>query len=87
MSIDQQDFITRIRGFVADLRGVDESHLEVGLDSDLRNDLDVDSLSSVELALQLDEWYSVELEDADVFEAATVGDLHAVVQSAASTND
>lgn len=87
MSIDQQEFITRIRGFVADLRGVDESDIEVHIDSDLRNDLDVDSLSQVELGLRLDEWYSVELEDSDVFLADTVSDLLSVLQATVSKND
>ena len=84
MAVELEDLTDRLRGFVADLQGVSEEQITIGPDSDLRNDLEIDSLSSIELAINLDEWYSTQLEDADVFEATTVSDLLQVIRTATS---
>lgn len=80
--IAETDFLARIQSHVADTRGVEPHEVAVEMSSSLRDDLEIDSLASVELTMMLDEHFGIELEDADVFESVTVSDLFRVVRKA-----
>lgn len=81
-TISEVDFLARLRAFLADAHGVEPGDLTVEMGSSLRDDLDVDSVASIELTIVLEEEYGIELEDADVFEAASVADLLHTVRGA-----
>lgn len=54
-------------------RGIDGS--KVQLDAQLGDDLDLDSLDTVELTLGLEKRFGIEIPDDDLVDVATVGDV------------
>lgn len=60
-------------------RGIDPS--KINEDADLLNDLDLDSLDTVELTLGLEQRFSIEIPDQDLEGLGTVGDAVALIES------
>ncbi|WP_221564206.1 MULTISPECIES: acyl carrier protein [Bacillaceae] len=67
---DIQDRITKI---IVDRLGVDEE--EVKLESSFKEDLGADSLDVVELVMELEDEFDMEISDEDAEKIATVGDV------------
>ncbi len=64
--------IERVTKVVVDRLGVDES--EVKLEASFRDDLGADSLDVVELVMELEEEFDMQIDDEDAEKIATVGD-------------
>ncbi len=73
---DIQERITKI---IVDRLGVDEE--EVKLESSFKEDLGADSLDVVELVMELEDEFDMEISDEDAEKIATVGDVVTYINS------
>lgn len=73
---DVQERVTKI---IVDRLGVDES--KVALESSFRDDLGADSLDVVELVMELEDEFDMEISDEDAEKIATVGDAVNYIKS------
>ncbi|MCF6137074.1 acyl carrier protein [Pseudalkalibacillus berkeleyi] len=73
---DIQDRITKI---IVDRLGVDEE--EVKIESSFKEDLGADSLDVVELVMELEDEFDMEISDEDAEKIATVGDVVTYINS------
>lgn len=71
--------IERVTKVVVDRLGVDES--EVKLEASFRDDLGADSLDVVELVMELEEEFDMQIDDEDAEKIATVGDAVSFIES------
>ncbi|MEU1209675.1 meromycolate extension acyl carrier protein AcpM [Nocardia sp. NPDC005825] len=78
MASTQEEIVTGIAEIVEEVTGIDAS--EVTLEKSFVEDLEIDSLSQVEIAVQLEDRYSVKVPDEDLAGLRTVGDAVAYVQ-------
>ena len=62
----------KIKKIISEQLGVDEG--EITLESNFVDDLGADSLDTVELVMQLEEEYGLEIPDEDAEKLQTVGD-------------
>lgn len=68
----------QLREIIVSHLGVDDD--EVTPDASFLDDLGADSLDSIELAISIEEAYSIELDDEEVEKARTVRDLIFLIQ-------
>lgn len=66
------EVLERVTKIVVDRLGVDES--EVTLEASFKDDLGADSLDVVELVMELEDEFDMEISDDDAEKIATVGD-------------
>jgi len=66
------DVLERVTKIVVDRLGVEES--EVTLEASFKDDLGADSLDVVELVMELEDEFDMEISDDDAEKIATVGD-------------
>ncbi|WP_435591424.1 meromycolate extension acyl carrier protein AcpM [Nocardia sp. bgisy118] len=78
MATTQQEIVAGIAEIVEEVTGIDAA--EVVIEKSFVDDLDIDSLSLVEIAVQLEDKYSVKVPDEDLASLRTVGDAVAYVQ-------
>ena len=71
--------IERVSKVIVDRLGVDES--EVTLQASFRDDLGADSLDVVELVMELEDEFDMEITDEDAEKISTVGDAIAYIES------
>ncbi|MBK3494421.1 acyl carrier protein [Viridibacillus sp. YIM B01967] len=71
--------IERVTKVVVDRLGVDES--EVKLEASFRDDLGADSLDVVELVMELEEEFDMQIDDEDAEKIATVGNAVSFIES------
>ena len=69
----------RVSKVVVDRLGVDEG--EVKLEASFRDDLGADSLDVVELVMELEDEFDMEISDEDAEKIATVGDAISYIES------
>ncbi|AMO84652.1 acyl carrier protein [Solibacillus kalamii] len=69
----------RVSKVVVDRLGVDES--EVKLEASFREDLGADSLDVVELVMELEDEFDMEISDEDAEKIATVGNAISYIES------
>jgi len=69
----------QIKQVLVDAINVDETL--VTLEARLKEDLAIDSLSAVELALELETAFDVRIEDEELVKLVTVADVVAIVQA------
>ena len=69
----------RVSKVVVDRLGVDEG--EVKLEASFRDDLGADSLDVVELVMELEDEFDMEISDEDAEKIATVGDAILYIES------
>ncbi|MBU3186165.1 acyl carrier protein [Clostridium estertheticum] len=62
-----------VRACISSQLNIDEE--EIKIESSFKNDLGADSLDIVELIMELEEKYDIEIPDEDVEKIATVGDI------------
>lgn len=67
------DTLERVKKIVVDRLGVEES--VITLESNFKEDLDADSLDVVELVMELEDEFDIEISDEDAEKIATVGDV------------
>ncbi|KYG89476.1 acyl carrier protein [Metasolibacillus sp. FSL H7-0170] len=71
--------LERVTKVVVDRLGVEES--EVKLEASFRDDLGADSLDVVELVMELEDEFDMEISDEDAEKIATVGDAISYIES------
>ena len=71
--------LERVSKVIVDRLGVDES--EVTLQASFRDDLGADSLDVVELVMELEDEFDMEITDEDAEKISTVGDAIAYIES------
>lgn len=69
----------RVSKVVVDRLGVDES--EVKLEASFKDDLGADSLDVVELVMELEEEFDMQIEDEDAEKISTVGSAVTFIES------
>lgn len=74
--------LERVSKVIVDRLGVDES--EVKLEASFRDDLGADSLDVVELVMELEDEFDMEISDEDAEKIATVGDALSYIESKVS---
>ncbi|CAM3354322.1 acyl carrier protein [Marinicrinis lubricantis] len=67
------DVMERVKRIVVDRLGVDES--EVTLEASFKDDLGADSLDVVELVMELEDEFDLEISDEDAEKISTVGEV------------
>ena len=70
--------LERVSKVIVDRLGVDES--EVKLEASFREDLGADSLDVVELVMELEDEFDMEISDEDAEKISTVGDAIAYIE-------
>ena len=68
--MDREDILSKIQEITADRLGVDED--DVTPDASFREDLEADSLDLVELIMELEEQFGMEIPDDEVEKITTV---------------
>ena len=76
--MDREEILTKIQEITADRLGVDES--EVTPDASFREDLEADSLDLVELIMELEEQFGMEIPDEEAEKITTVEEAVDYVQ-------
>ena len=71
--------LERVSKVIVDRLGVDEN--EVKLEASFREDLGADSLDVVELVMELEDEFDMEISDEDAEKIATVGDAINYIES------
>ncbi len=71
--------LERVSKVVVDRLGVDES--QVKLEASFRDDLGADSLDVVELVMEFEEEFDMQIDDEDAEKIATVGDAVSFIES------
>ena len=73
------EVLERVTKIIVDRLGVEES--EVKLEASFKDDLGADSLDVVELVMELEDEFDMEISDDDAEKIATVGDAVNYIQS------
>lgn len=73
------DVLERVTKIIVDRLGVEES--KVTLEASFRDDLGADSLDVVELVMELEDEFDMEISDEDAEKIATVGDAVNYIKS------
>ncbi|MDL9944304.1 meromycolate extension acyl carrier protein AcpM [Gordonia sp. ABSL11-1] len=84
MAATQEQLIAGIAEIIEEVTGIEPS--EVTLEKSFVDDLDIDSLSMVEIAVQTEDKYGVKIPDEDLAGLRTVGDAVAYIQKLESEN-
>ena len=71
--------LERVTKVIVDRLGVDES--EVKMEASFRDDLGADSLDVVELVMELEDEFDMEISDDDAEKIATVGDAVSYIET------
>ncbi|KYD08216.1 acyl carrier protein [Heyndrickxia sporothermodurans] len=75
------EVLERVTKIIVDRLGVEES--KVTLDASFKDDLGADSLDVVELVMELEDEFDMEISDDDAEKIATVGDAVNYIQAKA----
>ena len=73
------DVLERVTKIIVDRLGVEES--QINLDAKFKEDLGADSLDVVELVMELEDEYDMEISDDDAENITTVGDAVTYINS------
>jgi acyl carrier protein len=73
------DVLDRVKRIVVDRLGVDEN--EVTLEASFKDDLGADSLDVVELVMELEDEFDLEISDEDAEKITTVGQVVEYIKS------
>jgi acyl carrier protein len=76
--LDREEILTKIQEITADRLGVDET--DVTPDASFREDLEADSLDLVELIMELEEQFGMEIPDEEAEKITTVEEAVDYVQ-------
>lgn len=78
MANSQETIIAGLAEIIEEVTGIEPS--EVTIDKSFVDDLDIDSLSMVEIAVQTEDKYGVKIPDEDLASLRTVGDAVTYIQ-------
>jgi acyl carrier protein len=79
MDITGDDIFDRVTAIITEITGIPEAELLP--DKNLREDLEIDSLTTIELAETIQDEFDIEVEDEKLKELKTVQDVVDLVQS------
>jgi acyl carrier protein len=79
-----EEIIAGIAEIIEEVTGIEPS--EVTMEKSFVDDLDIDSLSMVEIAVQTEDKYGVKIPDEDLAGLRTVGDVVAYIQKLEEEN-
>ena len=74
-----EDILGRVKKIVADRLDVDEA--DVKPEASFKEDLEADSLDVVELVMELEDEFDLEISDEDAEKILTVGDVVAYIEN------
>jgi acyl carrier protein len=77
--VSMADVLERVTKIIVDRLGVDES--QVTLEASFKDDLGADSLDVVELVMELEDEFDMEISDDDAENIGTVGDAVSYINS------
>ncbi|GAA1482789.1 hypothetical protein GCM10009624_32290 [Gordonia sinesedis] len=80
----QEQLVAGIAEIIEEVTGIEPS--EVTMEKSFVDDLDIDSLSMVEIAVQTEDKYGVKIPDEDLAGLRTVGDAVAYIQKLEAEN-
>ncbi|MEU1549654.1 meromycolate extension acyl carrier protein AcpM [Nocardia sp. NPDC005745] len=83
-ALTQEQLIEEIGKVIEEVTGIEPS--EVTIEKSFVDDLDIDSLSMVEIAVQMEDKYGVKIPDEDLASLKTVGDAVAYIQKLEAEN-
>jgi acyl carrier protein len=83
MALSQQEILAGLAEIVNEVAGIPAA--DVQLDKSFTDDLDVDSLSMVEVVVAAEEKFGVRIPDDDVKNLKTVGDAVSYIEKAGVT--
>ncbi|TGB00252.1 acyl carrier protein [Sporolactobacillus shoreae] len=75
----ESDVLERVKKIVVDRLGVDEA--DVKPEASFKDDLDADSLDIVELVMELEDEFNLEISDEDAEKIQTVGDVITYIEN------
>ena len=78
MAINKDEIITNLAEIIEEVTGIEPS--EITEEKSFVDDLDIDSLSMVEIAVQTEDRYGIEIPDEDLAKLRTVGDAVEYIQ-------
>jgi acyl carrier protein len=78
VSVSQEEIIAGIAEIIEEVTGIEPS--EITPEKSFVDDLDIDSLSMVEIAVQTEDKYGVKIPDEDLAGLRTVGDVVNYIQ-------
>ncbi|MFB8004521.1 meromycolate extension acyl carrier protein AcpM [Nocardia sp. NPDC056000] len=78
MAITQAEIVAGIAEIIEEVTGIEAS--EVTIEKSFSEDLEIDSLSLVEIAVQLEDKYDVKIPDEDLASLRSLGDAVDYVQ-------
>ena len=81
---DNTEILSGLAEIVEEVAGIDTA--EVAAEKSFVDDLDIDSLSMVEIAVQTEDKYGVKIPDEDLAGLRTVGDVVAYIQKLEEEN-
>lgn len=84
MAATQEQLVAGIAEIIEEVTGIEPS--EVTMEKSFVDDLDIDSLSMVEIAVQTEDKYGVKIPDEDLAGLRTVGDAVAYIQKLEAEN-
>ena len=84
MALSNDEVLAGLAEIVAEETGIDAA--DVQLDKSFTDDLDIDSLSMVEIAVQTEDKYGVKIPDEDLAGLRTVGDVVNYIQKLEAEN-
>lgn len=73
------DTLERVKKIIVDRLGVDES--KITLEASFKEDLGVDSLDVVELVMELEDEFDLEISDEDAEKITSVGEVVKYIES------
>jgi acyl carrier protein len=80
MSTTGEDVLDRVTGIITEITDIPKAELLP--DKSLREDLEVDSLTTIEVAVAIQDEFDIEVEDEKLKEMKTIQDIVDLVQSA-----
>jgi acyl carrier protein len=83
-SLTQEQIVEELGKIIEEVTGIEPS--EVTIEKSFVDDLDIDSLSMVEIAVQTEDKYGVKIPDEDLAGLRTVGDVVAYIQKLEEEN-
>ncbi|QNG18454.1 acyl carrier protein [Rhodococcus triatomae] len=78
MALTQEEIVAELGQIIEEVTGIEPS--EVTVEKSFVDDLDIDSLSMVEIAVQTEDKYGVKIPDEDLASLRTVGDAVNYIQ-------
>ncbi|MEV6769845.1 meromycolate extension acyl carrier protein AcpM [Nocardia sp. NPDC051030] len=83
-ALTQEQIVEELGKIIEEVTGIEPS--EVTIEKSFVDDLDIDSLSMVEIAVQTEDKYGVKIPDEDLASLKTVGDAVSYIQKLEAEN-